>query len=83
MMQTTEVPEQQEGITAEPSTEGGPLDTKKSGSPLQRRRSPPIKLTKQPRLGDQAGIADSRKAIERPNRKYVCLGVIILFLEFS
>jgi len=83
VMQNTEVPEQQEGTTTEQSTEGGGPGTKKSGSPLQRRRSPPIKQTKQPRLGGQAGIADSRKSIERPNRKYICLGVIILFLDFS
>ena len=61
----------------------GPPSTKKSGSPLRRRRSPPTRPTKQPRLGGQAGIADSRKSIGRPNREYICLGVIILFFDFT
>ena len=81
--QTTRVPEQQEGTTAEPHTEGGAPGAEKSSSPLERRRGPPIELTRQPRPGDQAGIADSRKSIGRRNHKYVCLGVIILFLDFS
>jgi len=61
----------------------GPPSTKKSGSPLRRRRSPPTRSTKQPRLGGQAGTADSRKSIGRPNREYICLGVIILFFDFT
>ena len=61
----------------------GPPSTKKSGSPLRRRRSPPTRPTKRPRLGGQAGIADSRKSIGKPNRKYICLGVIILFFDFT
>ena len=60
-----------------------PPSTKKSGSPLRRRRSPPTRSTKQPRLGGQAGTADSRKSIRRPNREYICLGVIILFFDFT
>ena len=75
VLQSTEAPEQR--------TEGGATEHQEERQPAAEAQESSHKVDQAAAPGGQAGTADSRKSIGRPNREYICLGVIILFFDFT